>query len=110
LPSLRPGTVSLAAMFRVKIIRHEILAFNISEFVQALVECRVDWCRPRLDCHNADVPARRPLRSHLTRMDFIVLDELGYLPFAQSGGQLFPPRQPPLRANIDHCHHKPRLR
>ena len=24
----------------------------------------------------------------LTRMDFIVLDELGYLPFAQSGGQL----------------------
>jgi DNA replication protein DnaC len=25
---------------------------------------------------------------HLTRMDFLVLDELGYLPFAQSGGQL----------------------
>jgi DNA replication protein DnaC len=25
---------------------------------------------------------------HLCRMDFIVLDELGYLPFAQSGGQL----------------------
>src|SRR3954471_15012401 len=25
---------------------------------------------------------------HLTRMDFIILDELGYLPFAQSGGQL----------------------
>ena len=24
----------------------------------------------------------------LSRMDFIVLDELGYLPFAQSGGQL----------------------
>jgi hypothetical protein len=24
----------------------------------------------------------------LTRMDFVVLDELGYLPFAQSGGQL----------------------
>ena len=29
------------------------------------------------------------LAEHLTRMDFIVLDELGYLPFAQSGGQLF---------------------
>jgi DNA replication protein DnaC len=28
------------------------------------------------------------LDDHLTRMDFIVLDELGYLPFAQSGGQL----------------------
>jgi DNA replication protein DnaC len=28
------------------------------------------------------------LTDHLTRMDFIVLDELGYLPFAQSGGQL----------------------
>ena len=28
------------------------------------------------------------LADHLTRMNFIVLDELGYLPFAQSGGQL----------------------
>jgi DNA replication protein DnaC len=28
------------------------------------------------------------LAEHLTRLDFIVLDELGYLPFAQSGGQL----------------------
>ena len=25
---------------------------------------------------------------HLTRLDFVVLDELGYLPFAKSGGQL----------------------
>ncbi|EAQ34325.1 putative transposase [Nitrobacter sp. Nb-311A] len=28
------------------------------------------------------------IAEHSTRMDFIVLDELGYLPFAQSGGQL----------------------
>jgi DNA replication protein DnaC len=28
------------------------------------------------------------LADHLTRIDFVVLDELGYLPFAQSGGQL----------------------
>ena len=28
------------------------------------------------------------LPDYLTRLDFIVLDELGYLPFAQSGGQL----------------------
>ena len=28
------------------------------------------------------------LADHLTRMDVIILDELGYLPFAQSGGQL----------------------
>ncbi|SRR6266700_4132889 len=28
------------------------------------------------------------LADHLTRMDFIVLDELGHLLFAQSGGQL----------------------
>jgi IstB-like ATP binding protein len=27
-------------------------------------------------------------RSILTRLDFVVLDEIGYLPFAQSGGQL----------------------
>jgi DNA replication protein DnaC len=28
------------------------------------------------------------IAEHLTRLDFIVLDKLGYLPFAQSGGQL----------------------
>jgi|SRR6516225_8259133 len=28
------------------------------------------------------------LAEYLTRMDFIILDELGYLPFAQIGGQL----------------------
>jgi DNA replication protein DnaC len=28
------------------------------------------------------------LADYLTRVDFVVLDELGYLPFAQSGGQL----------------------
>src|SRR5215216_2432170 len=28
------------------------------------------------------------LADHLMRLDFIILDELGYLPFAQSGGQL----------------------
>jgi DNA replication protein DnaC len=28
------------------------------------------------------------LADHLCRLDFVILDELGYLPFAQSGGQL----------------------
>src|SRR4029077_7821406 len=28
------------------------------------------------------------LADYLTRLDFVVLDELGYLPFAQTGGQL----------------------
>jgi DNA replication protein DnaC len=28
------------------------------------------------------------IADQLTRMDFIILDELGYVPFAQSGGQL----------------------
>jgi DNA replication protein DnaC len=28
------------------------------------------------------------LAEHLARLDFVVLDELGYLPFAQAGGQL----------------------
>ena len=28
------------------------------------------------------------MAEYLTRMDFVILDELGYLPFAQSGGQL----------------------
>jgi DNA replication protein DnaC len=39
--------------------------------------------------HNASINGRQGrLAEHLTRMDFIVLDELGYLPLAQSGGQL----------------------
>src|SRR5215472_5546691 len=32
--------------------------------------------------------ARGGLAEYLTRLDFVVLDELGYLPFAQTGGQL----------------------
>jgi DNA replication protein DnaC len=28
------------------------------------------------------------MADHLSRMDFVILDELGYLPFAQTGGQL----------------------
>ena len=28
------------------------------------------------------------IADHLCRLDFVVLDELGYLPFAQAGGQL----------------------
>ena len=28
------------------------------------------------------------LADYLTRLDFVILDELGYLPFAQAGGQL----------------------
>lgn len=28
------------------------------------------------------------IAEHLTRLDLIVMDELGYLPFAQAGGQL----------------------
>ena len=31
---------------------------------------------------------RGGMADYLSRMDFVVLDELGYLPFAQSGGQL----------------------
>jgi hypothetical protein len=34
---------------------------------------------------------------YLTRMDFIILDELGYLPFAQSGGQLLKTLASPRR-------------
>ena len=28
------------------------------------------------------------MADYLTRLDFVILDELGYLPFAQAGGQL----------------------
>ncbi len=38
--------------------------------------------------NEARVGRQHRLAEYLTRMDFIVLDELGYLPFAQTGGQL----------------------
>ena len=51
------------------------------------------------------------LAEQLTRVDVVVLDELGYLPFAQSGGQLlFHLNKPTLRADVDHRHHQSRLR
>jgi DNA replication protein DnaC len=50
------------------------------------------------------------LTEHLTRMDFIVLDELGYLPFAYPAASSCSPRQPALRAYLDHRHHESRLR
>jgi len=57
------------------------------------------------------------------RRDGALLDELGYLPFAQTGGQLFaigldhratrwltPPHQQTLRARFDCRHHQPGIR
>jgi hypothetical protein len=46
--------------------------------------------KPGLRLLEAENRAGRPGRiaDYLTRMDFIILDELGYLPFAHSGGQL----------------------
>ena len=41
----------------------------------------------RLEAETRDGRQGR-MADYLSRMDFIVLDELGYLPFAQSGGQL----------------------
>jgi hypothetical protein len=31
---------------------------------------------------------RNDIADYLTRLDFVILDELGHLPFAQAGGQL----------------------
>ena len=41
--------------------------------------------RLEIETHNG---RQGRIADQLTRMDFIILDELGYLPFAQSGGQL----------------------
>ena len=47
----------------------------------------------------------------LVRRDLVILDELGYLPFAQAGrAAALPPDEPALRANLDRHHHQPRLR
>ena len=47
----------------------------------------------------------------LVRRDFVILDELGYLPFAQAGGAAaLPSDEPALRAHLDRHYHQPRLR
>ena len=51
----------------------------------------------------------------LVRRDFVILDELGYLPFATilplgRRAAALPPHEPALRAHLDRHHNKPRLR
>ena len=41
--------------------------------------------RLELETHQGSVGK---LAEHLSRLDLLILDELGYLPFAQTGGQL----------------------
>ena len=51
------------------------------------------------------------LAAQLSRLDLVVLDELGYLPLAQAGGQLpVPSGQQALRAHLGDHHHQPGLR
>ena len=50
------------------------------------------------------------LADQLTRLDFIILDELGYLPFAQSGGQLLFHLLVGSTSAPRHHHHQPGLR
>lgn len=50
------------------------------------------------------------LADAITRVDLLVLDELGYLPFAQSGGQLLFHLISRLYAHLDHRDNEPRLR
>jgi hypothetical protein len=65
------------------------------------------------------------LGDQLCRVDLVISDELGYLPFAQAGGQLVrrgnappdrfllrltPPDQHALRAHLDPGHHQPDVR
>jgi len=51
------------------------------------------------------------IADHLSRMDFVILDELGYLPFAQVRRPApVPSHQPALRAHLDHRHHQSCLR
>ncbi|WP_264801948.1 ATP-binding protein [Acetobacter nitrogenifigens] len=40
------------------------------------------------DAENSRAGKTGRMAEHIGRLDFVILDELGYLPFAQSGGQL----------------------
>ena len=50
------------------------------------------------------------LADQLARRDLVILDELGYPPEPPRGPAAVPPRQPALRAHLDHRHHQPDLR
>lgn len=51
------------------------------------------------------------LAERLLRLDLVILDELGYLPFSPSGGaRLFTSARQALRAHQRHYHHQPELR
>jgi len=78
----------------------------------------------RLEAGHRDGKAGR-MTDRMTRVDPVIIDEPGYLPFAQSGGQLVqranspldcllirltPSDQPALRTHFDHRHDKSDLR
>jgi DNA replication protein DnaC len=51
------------------------------------------------------------MADYLSRLNFVVLDELGYLPFAQAGGQLlFHLVSRLYERTLHHRNHQPRLR
>ena len=46
------------------------------------------------------------MADYLARMDFIILDEFGYLPLPRLAAAAVPPDQPALRADLGHRHHQ----
>ena len=50
------------------------------------------------------------MADYMSRLDFVVLDELGYLPFAVRRPVAVPPGQPRLRADLGDRHHQPGVR
>ncbi len=81
------------------------------------VEAQLEFLR-KLNCPEAQgYPVRRPtpgrrgrLADYLTRLDLIILDEFGHLPFAQTGPVAVPSRKralddaPLLDRLTNHCH------
>src|ERR1700682_3010848 len=65
----------------------DLLSAEIAEKQARSIKYQLTIAQLALD---SDAPAGRQgrLADYLTRLDFVVLDELGYLPFAQTGGQL----------------------
>ena len=61
----------------------------VNEEIEAIGKVRI-VCNSDLDPEDINAASGRQgrLADHLTRLDFVILDELGYLPFAQAAGQL----------------------
>ena len=87
------GTTSQLKLYGMKAAYDEILATAVKrqheppKIVGDLLNAEISEKQARSIKYQMTI-ARLPLAKEIDEFDFLILDELGYLPFAQTGGQL----------------------